>query len=511
MIIPLTEDQLAFLGQTQPRANIDAFDAARESTARTILPRVYPDAQRQITSYNRSILVQKFHLLRNNVGLLKHMINRTVAGAVGNGIAPKAVTNDDEWNKRHDEWFERVAMNPAAFDYEERRTFYRMQASVGRELVGPGEAFTNVVDVKGEYLPRFQLIPGHMIKDGDNRRKTMDGLVLDTKSSAVRAYAYVTSENYNAKTQYLDADNVLHVFDMERSGQYRGLPWIYHGINSLIDVGDLTALEKQAAKTHSAMAAVVKNNTGTVGTSGIAGRLSREFSLVDAAAQKELDPDFKNRALEKMLGGQIPFLSNGEELQLLTSTRPSAVFTGFLDWLVRDIAWGFGLPMEYVWKIAELGGANTRFVIDEAQIFFDWVGTLIIDDWSSKVRKRMVGAAINAGMLPACDDPEWPLKVHWQRPARGSVDRGREAQSDIALLEKGLLSHADYHARFGEDGESKMIDRIREVAKQKKKVAEISASEGVEMEWDEIFNSGSGKPGEPASKDPSMPKPPSKK
>ena len=483
--IPLTPDQAAFLGVDQPKASHESFDGAQTSRVRTVLPRPNLEPVRQIPSYTRKRLVDNFHVIRNNnTGLLRQLIRRTVIGAVGNGIAPKAVTQDEAWNARHDEWFHRIAMSEN-LDFEGRRSFYEMQAAVVRDLTGPGEHFTNFVDVPGEDLPKLQLIPPQLIQDS-GKNDTVDGLLLDKKSSAVRKYCYSVEWG---KRQMLDAENVLHVYDMERSGQYRGLPWIYHGINSFIDIGDLTALEKQAAKIHSALAAVVKNSSGTVGTTGITGRVAKatETTTLEDGTTEE-----KQRALEKMLGGAVPFLGKDESLDLLTSNRPSAVFTGFLDWLECDICIGYGLTREFIKAIGDLGGANTRFVVDEAQRFFDMVGTIIIDKWSAKVRTRLVAAAMQSGALPMCSDPEWPLKVHWQRPAKGTVDRGRDAAANISLLEKGLLSHADYHGWSGEDGAQKDKERILEVAKQKKLVDEIAKTEGVQLTWEEIFDRGGG-------------------
>ena len=498
-LIPLKPDQAAFLGiNNQPKASQEAFDGARTSKARSILPTPNLSPGRQITSYTRQKLLDNFTVIRNNMGLLRRMVSRTVAGAVGNGISPKSTTSDLEWNAKADEWFHTVAMSKN-FDIEKRRSFYRMQASVCADLVGPGESFTNIVS-DGTNPAKFQLISPQHIRDSftgtKKRAKTFDGLVLDEKTSAVLQYCYTTD---GQKETLLNADGVLHVYDMERSGQYRGLPWCYHGTNSMIDVMDLVALEKSTTKIHSGLAAVVKNNSGTVGTQGLLSQVLDETDL-DPVTGLET-----KKALERMLGGQIPFLAKGEELQLLNSSRQSLVFTGLVDWLEQDICAGYGLHREFV-KGLDLGGTDRRFAIDEAQTFFDSVGTIIIDDWSAPVRVRMLSDAMASGAIPECKDPAWPLKVTWQRPKRCTVDRGREAAAMISLLDRGLISHEDYHASYGEDGAQKDLERIKEVARQKRQVKEQSAIDGVFLLWEEVFFRGPGiQPIQPAQPKPATP------
>lgn len=492
-LIPLTPDQAAFLGVSQPKASQEAFDGARTSKARSVLPVPNLQAGRQITSYTRQKLLDNFTVIRNNMGLLRRMVSRTVDGAVGNGISPKSTTDDQEWNKAADAWFHTAAMSKT-FDLENRRNFYRMQASVCADLVGPGESFTNIV-IGSDGRAQFQLIsPQHIRDAGDRKKTTLDGLVLDKKTSRVLEYCFSTEYG---KAQFLSADGVLHVFDMERSGQYRGLPWCYHGITSLIDVLDLVALEKAATKIHSALAAVVKNNSGTIGTQGLLSQIVEETDLDPVTGEET------KKALERMLGGQIPFLAKGEELQLLNSSRQSLVFAGHVDWLEMDICIGYGLHREFVKGIGDLGGANTRFVVDEAQTFFEKVGTMIIDDWSAPVRVRMLSDAMRLGLIPQCSDPMWPLKVTWQRPKRCTVDRGRDAAAMISLLDRGLISHEDYHASYGEDGAQKDLERIKEVSRQKKQVKEQSALDGTYMLWEEVFFRGPGiQPIQPAQAKP---------
>lgn len=501
---------------------LSSFDGANTSTARSQVMPLSFDQRKQITPYTRKQLLTKYHSLRNNVGLVKRLVAGAARYAVGTGISPKAMTSDEEWNKLHDDWFEQVAVNPLLFDYEGRVHYYRAQKTVAMSVMGEGEIFTNCVDPEElgpeYYIPQFQLIAAAKVDNaGDTAKDNLfDGLVLDRDTNRVLKYRIPnTADNKGGYTD-LDAEHVIHTYDPERVGQLRGITWLYHGVNSLIDILDLTALEKHAAKVHSALAAAVKNKSGNTGNSGLTGQLEALLTKAQQQQLQGMNPNARNAVLERIFGGGIvPFLNADEELQLLTSSRPSPVFTGFLDWLVRDIAWGFGVSPEFIWALAGMGGANTRTILADAQSFFTDIATMVIDGWAAPVRNRMVAAAILANQknsalgIRDCKDPLWRTKIHWQTPPRITADPGKEAQANIDLLNNGMNTWADFWGGQGKTGRAKIQERIREVAqamldleairKDLDPSGKVLTPEAFKLEKIII---GGGKPGEPPSRDP---------
>ena len=481
-----------------------AFEGANYSTARSFIVAPTLDQKQQIDSYSRVELLRRYHWLRNNIGLVRRLVNGSVRYAVGQGIAPKSMSKDEPWNVAADEWFNRVASNKALFDYEGRIDYYRAQIQVGTTMAGEGEIFTNCVEPagKGDYIPKFQLLAparingafGASSKAGlSDDECIIDGLVLDKASTRVKRYRVPNQPtDPNPKDWVdLDADNVIHTYDPERVGQLRGITWLYHGVNSLIDMLDLTSLEKHAVKVHSTLAAVVKNKIGNAGNSGLTGQLSKLLTTSQMQAAQANDPTLKNQLLQKIFGGGlVPFLSPDEELELLSSDRPSPVFTGFLDWLVRDIAWGFGVSPEFIWAVAGMGGANTRYILADAQWFFTYIGSLIVNEWAQPVRLRMLSAAMLANQrnpklgIPQCKDPNWMAAdaVHWQRPPKITADAGKEAQANIDLLANGMQTWNDYWGGLGADGDRKVVERITEVADAMVAVKNIAKAKGLDPE-----------------------------
>jgi len=479
LIKPLAQSIVAWSG-------FSSFGGANYTSSRSFAPYFPLDARREVDTWTRVELLRKFRWLRNNVGLVRRLVNGTARYSVGGGIIPRSTTTDETWNKLSDAWFDNWASNKKVCDIEGRHNFWAMQRQCARGVVGDGEMFTQLIgNMEGTHpddtvlgTPQLQNYESHEIADSSSKPDdTVDGLVLNKYNKAT-AYRVIVDQSGN----YVDipAEAMVHAYDPERIGQLRGITWLYHGVNSLIDIMDLGALEKQSVKVHSMLAVAVKNKAGEAGGTGLTGTLQ---TLV-TKAQKQANPTLQQATLEKAFGGgMIPWLNSDEELQLLTSNRPSPTFTGFLDWLVRDIAWGFGTSPEFVWSLAGMGGANTRMILEDAQWFFQEVQQIVIESWSAPIRTWVLAKAMkmnerdSALGIPRCKDPQW-WNCTWQVPPRITVDQGRDGQLEIDRLLVGFNTIEDYWSARGHDGREKIVARIREV----KFAQEQCAKEGVRYE-----------------------------
>lgn len=465
-----------------------SYEGANNSTVRTQVPYRNLEVRKDIDSFTRSELLRKYRWLRANLGLVRRLVNGTAQYAVGTGIVPSATTLDPAWNALSDTWFKDWASSKDV-DVTGRQNLWSLSYSAVTHMIGDGECFTAKVlrtdEKTGLSVPQIQLFEANEIGDAaktTNPPETTDGLGLDefSKTTFYRVLSDDTGKNYRD----IPADQMVHLYDTERAGQIRGLTWLYHGVNSLVDIMDLTAMEKQTTKVHSTLAAAVKSKSATAGPGGLSGQLQ---SLL-TKAQRTADPTAQNAYFEKMFGGGfIPFLNDGEELQLLSSSRSSAVFTGFLDWLVRDIAWGFGVSPEFIWAVSGMGGANTRFILEDASWFFSSVQQMLIDDWMKPIRTFALANAMllnkkNPGLgLPPCKDPRW-WEAHYQTPRKVSVDEGKTGQLDIDRLAVGMETLDDWWgANRGTSGMAKAKKRIDEVAE----LQAYAKTKGVEYE--EVF------------------------
>jgi hypothetical protein len=98
------------------------------------------------------------------------------------------------------------------------------------------------------------------------------------------------------------------------------------------------------------------------------------------AALKRQDVGDGNKVtVDKLYAGSgVMQLPPGAELAAIQATSiPATTFKQFLDFLARDISWGIGVSPETSLDVSKIGGANTRFVLADAQVFFselqDWL------------------------------------------------------------------------------------------------------------------------------------------
>ena len=246
----------------------------------------------------------------------------------------------------------------------------------------------------------------------------------------------------------LPAASVLHVFEPEAASALRHAPSLQHSINHLLDEMELLALEKHAVKDNADIARVLKTDRGELDESG-------DFSLPSMASSPEgSDP----AELQRIVGGKLVALRPNESIESFQSSRPSPVFTGFLEHLHRSSALGM-LPFEFAADSSKVGGAGVRLIVAKAGRRFAFRQLILISRLLRPVWVYVIGDAIASGALPLRTD--W-WKVRFQKPARGTVDAGREAQQNRADVETGLKTLSESYAELGLDFEEQAEIRAQD-------------------------------------------------
>jgi len=427
-----------------------AFASAQSSQARSNIPEFSMEGERILSPESRYQLLKKSNWLYGNLGLFRALINKPVRYAVGRGISPSAATKDLEWNKLADEWFDRIARTKV-WDVARQQNFWKMQRAIARHMMRDGECFVLLIN-DGE-RQRLQLIESakigfNMTGSLINNPKAVDGIEYDDYGAPLKYHI----KEAGATAREVDADDILHIYDSERSGLGRGLPWAYHGLNQGQDMVDLVGLEKRASKVHAAFAAVLKRKSGAFGDSNVSGL------GVNRGSQPKRDPN-----LDKIFGGQTVHLEPDEELDLLRSNRPNTELIPFLDWLGRDATVGAGLSPEFIWNVSEMGGANTRYILADVEVFLNTIQDILVEEFCIPWRRLAISGAMERGELPQCKDSNFD-NARWQTPPSITVDRGREGKLYIDLVRSGLMTLDQYWSMQGHDPRAMREQCIREIA-----------------------------------------------
>jgi capsid protein len=436
------------------------------------------DTRRELDSFSRYELTRRSRFLYNNVGLIRRVINGISRMVVGRGIRPRPKTRDAKWNRLALADFNNTAGTAGVFDIGGRYNFFQAQRAFMRGKLKDGNAFS-ILAKTASGLPAMRLFESHQVGNGSNDfdawsgsasnangNQWIDGVLVNRSN---RRIAYRILGDGDTTTS-IDAADIIAFCDLERPGQVLGAPCTYHAINNTLDIAETIGFLKQGIKQASLIGYQVKNATRKPGLGGAVRK-------VRAGA----GPGDEIRVEEMFRGGKAVELEPGAELALLSDTRPHPNALGFFDYLIRDIAWGVGMSPEIIWDIAKLGGANTRFIIADAQEYVEEQQDELIEVFCKRYWVYQTAVKLNAGILPPCEDPEW-WQCDWIRPRKLTVDRGKDGKLYIELQGRGMLSLERWYGEQGQDWEVE----TRQVLREKAWIKKLAASSGLSLQ--DIFS-----------------------
>jgi lambda family phage portal protein len=402
------------------------------------------DSRLDLNEATRTELLKLARHMYRNVGLIKGAVDSIATYSIGPGLRPQYRGDDQEFGRLCEEyWRDMVAPSP---EVTGRMTWTDMLLALSRSIDVDGDVFV-VMTEKG----KLQIVEGHRVCEGDDYG-TADGVFLG-KLGEPTAYLVQTGELYRK----LSAETVIHLMELERPDQIRGGSSLARALNHVRDLKMLGEFEKDALKLQGSIAAVITTDQGDelAGQGGFFGTVQAQDTGEPTIAREEITSS-----------ATIPRLSPGEKIEMIGPNRPHAGFEPFAKFLIRDVAMGLGLPVEFVYDPASVGGAGMRFIVAKAQRRFEQRQRLLIDRFCNRAWRFFIGGAIANGDLPAAEDY---AKVTWQTPKSLTVDAGREAQQAREDYKAGLSSLQDYFGELGQDWE----EQVRQIAKEREFIASI--------------------------------------
>jgi len=416
------------------------YESANISPRRHVVAGASPqDAQLDLTAGVRGELVRRSRYLVKNSGFLREIVSSMALYSVGDGIRPQAQSTNTEWNREAEAYFARWARRA---ELTGRFNLSQSQHLICRALDVDGEIFILKTELDG--IPKIQLIETHRIGSNDEAEDTVDGIKLSPNGTPISYRLLLDDGSY----QDLPARNVLHVFEPDSSSQIRGCPSLQHSINHLIDEMELIALEKHAVKVNADIARVVTSSTPDIDDS--------DYSITAPAQAEGVDVTY----VQKILGGKVVRVAQGESITPYESKRPSPTFTGFLEHLRRDSAQGL-LPFEFAIDSSKIGGAGVRLIVAKADRRFGHRQNILIDCLMRPIWLYVIGHAISTGKLKGVEN--W-IECNFTTPRRVTVDAGREAQQNREDIKLGLKTLTDHYAEQGMDITEELENRAREMA-----------------------------------------------
>ena len=440
------------------------------------------DAKKELSSGSRQELIKKAQWLYNNSGLAGGAVDK-IARLVG-PLQPQARTMDEKWNRQAEQAFGDSCRNaPFGVDVAGFVNFDQAVPLLVRQMATAGDVFwQKLTSSSGRGL--YRLIPGENVGSpvGKEEEGWVDGVQIGKLGKPIRyrVLKAPASQDYN---DIRAEDMGGHVRRAYRIGYTRAPSWLARGANSLQDISEFLAFTKQSKK--------INASIGVVLTSPEAGQIGLGSSLVKGSSSSSQQP----MTVDALTNGSIiPQLKPGERLENLLSGHPSEDEKVHLDTLKEEIAVGLGFSSQFLFDSTDAGGANQRWILEEAATAIDEIRDIIIQQFAAPFWRFWIWQEITSGRLPMPNDGSDWWRVDFTPPARLSVDFSREGRLMSDLLLRGQISPQRYYALQGLDADTQDADIVRFAARRKKLVAEIAKEEGVDLSVMEVFPPAPGSP-----------------
>jgi len=246
----------------------------------------------------------------------------------------------------------------------------------------------------------------------------------------------------------IPATQAFHLYDPLRIDQYRGISAFHTAINDCVDLYEIIASEKMAAKLASSQAGIVKRNNNNA---------SDLSTLTD-----DLNADNQGIKLETIEPGKISYLEVNEDIVFPDGpSRPSGAFAEFHRILLRNICMGVGIPYSFAVDPSSMSGPTARLEMQQAGRTFRRYQKLLEDRVLRPLKNIVIADGVSRGLIENNLGGK-STKGIFNFGANVSIDLGRESIANISEFRCGLTTASSIYAEKGLDFESSMRQRALE-------------------------------------------------
>lgn len=248
-----------------------------------------------------------------------------------------------------------------------------------------------------------------------------------------------------ASSNWISADQVIHLFRTERPGQLRGIPRTTPALPLFAMLRRFTLATLTAAETAADFAAILYGDAS-----------AEEGDAIEPWATVEI------------ARGAMLAVPSGQSLAQLKAEHPNATYDEFVKAILREIARCLGVPAvlaigdassyNYSSGRLDMQAFNRGMEIDRAILIERDCLDRLLELWLDE-------ALLIDGFLPDifaqhAADFEWA----WRWASPGHVDRAKEASGQQIELTNNTTTLAREYARQGLDWETELRQRARELS-----------------------------------------------
>jgi lambda family phage portal protein len=364
---------------------------------------------------------------------------------IGTGPRLQMLTEDPEANRRIEQAFHQWAKSVCLA--EKLRTLRMAQ-------IQDGEAFA--ILISNPQLPTaiqldLRLIEAEQVTTPDlqwSDPRATDGIVFDNAGNAIEYHVLKQhpgeGRGVNRDADRVPAESVLHLYRTDRPGQRRGIPEITPALPLFAMLRDYSLATLDAAKAAAYYSGIIYTDAPANGESD---------------AVEPLDPiELDRNTLLTMPGGW--------KMSQLKAEQPTGTYAEFKHEILNEIARCLNMPF----NVAAGNSSSYNYASGrlDHQTYFK---SLRIDQ--SRVEISMLDrilaawfdeAVLLGGLLPTGQGliAHWPHQWFWD--GHEHVDPAKEANAQATRLASLTTTLADEYARRGQDWETQLRQRAKELA-----------------------------------------------
>jgi lambda family phage portal protein len=424
-------------------------------------------------------------LVRNHP-LAGGAIATVVTSAVGTGLAVQPAPDwrllkVDEavaraWAQDAKQWFELWAGRARWCDLAGRLDFYALQALAFRSALERGDCFALLPEQRVGREPlatKIQLIEADRVSNPDGALDGdgwAGGIYCDPQGRPLRAAIadrhpgdrmamkpaqWEQREIYGATGR----QNVLHLVEMLRVGQRRGVPYLAPVMEPLKQLGRYTDAEIMAAVISAAFTVFVEKPEAMTDPA---------LSGTGATAPASGAPGSQDEQALGLQSGAMIDLLPGEKVQFADPSRPNPGFDPFVNAVFAQIGIGLQLPRDVLMKTFNASYSASRAALLEAWRFFRGRRQWLAAQFCQPIYEAVITEAVLAGRLraPGFAGDEFVraawLRANWIGDAPGSIDPLKEATAARERCDLGISDKAaETVAYSGRNWEDVHAERVR--------------------------------------------------
>ena len=356
--------------------------------------------------------------------------------------------------------------------------FYKQQQLLLRSHDSSGDVFAILGDKGRDGWPfrlTVQIVEADRVSNKDGRMNTatmIDGVERDEDGEPVAIWVakhhpgriIARSANEWERIPYTGQEsgrrNVLHLKEMKRPGQTRGLPILAPIIATIKQLTRYTDAEVDAAVNSAALALFLEMDGETFADQTIFSDAEREKVLAAAGGW--------DGTIES---GRAVNLMPGEKINSPTPGRPNPNFDPFFGAMLNICSIGLGIPKEVLSKAFNASYSASRAALMDAWRTWQIKRTWLAQDICQPIYEEWLADAVALGIIQAPGffaDPfiryAWS-QTSWCGDGPGALDPLKEAMAAGKRMEIGLTNRAvEVVAYDGGDWETRHRQSAKEMA-----------------------------------------------